>query len=55
LVSAIEHVFIADLDIQQEDGWLKLENANTVAINGLDGYATTNLIDRYEYARPKKA
>ena len=55
LVSAIEHVFIADQDIQQEDGWLKLENANTVAINGLDGYATTSLLDRYAYARPKKA
>ena len=55
LVSAIEHVFIADQDILQEDGWLKLENANTVAINGLDGYATTNLLDRYAYARPKKA
>lgn len=55
LVSAVEHVFIADQDILQEDGWLKLENANTVAINGLDGYATTSLLDRYAYARPKKA
>ena len=55
LVSSIEHVFVADLDIQQDDGWLKLENANTVAINGLDGYATTSLLDRYAYARPKKA
>ena len=55
LVSAVEHVFIADQDILQEDGWLKLENANTVAINGLDGYATTRLLDRYAYARPKKA
>ena len=54
LVSAIEHVFIADQDIQQQDGWLKLKNANTVAINGLDGYATTSLLDRYAYARPKK-
>jgi flavin reductase (DIM6/NTAB) family NADH-FMN oxidoreductase RutF len=55
LVSSIEHVFVADLDIQQDDGWLKLENANTVAINGLDGYATTKLLDRFAYARPKKA
>ena len=55
LVSSIEHVFVADLDIQQDDGWLKLENANTVAINGLDGYATTKLLDRFEYAKPKKA
>ena len=55
LVSGIELVFVADQNIQQEDGWLKLENANTVAINGLDGYATTKLLDRFEYARPKKA
>ena len=54
LVSGIEHVFIADQDIQQQDGWLKLENANTVTINGLDGYDTTSLLDRYAYARPKK-
>ncbi len=54
LVSSVEHVFIADQDIQQEDGWLKLENAETVTINGLDGYATTSLLDRYAYARPKK-
>lgn len=54
LVSAIEHVFIAHQDIQQEDGWLKLENAETVTINGLDGYAATSLIERYPYARPKK-
>ena len=54
LVSAVEHVFIADQDIQQEDGWLKLENANTVTINGLDSYATTSLLDRFAYARPKK-
>ena len=54
LVSSIEHIFIADQDIQQEDGWLKLENAETVTINGLDGYATTRLIERYPYARPKK-
>ncbi|MBL19966.1 MAG: flavin oxidoreductase [Flavobacteriaceae bacterium] len=55
LVSAVEHVFIADQDIQQEDGWLKLENANTVTINGLDSYATTSLLERFAYARPKKA
>ncbi len=55
LVSSVEHVFVADQDIQQEDGWLKLENAETVTINGLDGYATTSLLDRYAYARPKKS
>lgn len=55
LVSEIEHVYIADQDIQQADGWLKLQNAKTVTINGLDGYAKTTLMNRYPYARPKKA
>jgi flavin reductase (DIM6/NTAB) family NADH-FMN oxidoreductase RutF len=55
LVSSVEHVFVADQDIQQEDGWLKLENAETVTINGLDGYARTSLMHRYPYARPKKS
>lgn len=55
LVSEIEHVYVADQNIQQEDGWLKLQNANTVTINGLYGYAKTELIERFPYARPKKA
>lgn len=54
LVSEIEHLFI-DQNIQEEDGWLNLENAETVTINGLDGYAKPHLLDRFPYARPKKA
>ena len=53
LVSQIEHVYVANQEIQQEDGWLKLQNADTVTINGLDGYALPKLVDRFEYARPK--
>ena len=37
-----------------EDGWIQLDKAGTVTINGLDGYAKTSLLDRFEYARPKK-
>ena len=37
-----------------EDGWIRLDKAKTVTINGLDGYAETKLIDRFKYARPKK-
>jgi flavin reductase (DIM6/NTAB) family NADH-FMN oxidoreductase RutF len=54
MVSTIEHIFITDQNIHQKDGWLKLENAKTVAINGLDGYVSTKLLERYAYARPKK-
>lgn len=54
LVSQIEHLYVENKNILQEDGWLKLQNADTVTINGLDGYAKTTLLDRFSYARPKK-
>lgn len=52
LVSEIEHLYI-DSNIQEEDGWLNLQKADTVTINGLDGYAKSQLLDRFPYARPK--
>lgn len=51
LVSEIEHLYI-DSNIQEEDGWLNLQKADTVTINGLDGYAKPQLLDRFPYARP---
>lgn len=39
-------------DLIKEDGWIQLDQANTVAINGLDGYTLPQLISRFEYARP---
>ena len=38
----------------EEDGWLRLDKADSVSINGLDGYALPKLIERYKYAKPKK-
>lgn len=52
LVSEIEHLYI-DSNIQEKDGWLNLQKADTVTINGLDGYAKPQLLDRFPYARPK--
>ncbi|HKL35994.1 MAG TPA: flavin reductase [Salegentibacter sp.] len=51
VVGAIEHIYF-DEGIQAPDGWLRLDDAETVAINGLDGYALPNLLDRFHYARP---
>lgn len=51
IVATIESVFVAE-NILQDDGWLNLEKAETVAINGLDAYAKTVIIDRFKYARP---
>jgi len=50
-VASIESVYVAD-ELIQEDGWLNLDKANTVAINGLDGYTKPTLLDRFKYARP---
>ncbi|MBV6646700.1 MAG: flavin reductase [Cyclobacteriaceae bacterium] len=36
----------------EEDGYLDLANAESVTINGLDGYLAPQKIDRYTYARP---
>ncbi|APS39061.1 MULTISPECIES: flavin reductase family protein [unclassified Salegentibacter] len=51
LIGAIKHIYF-DESIQAPDGWLRLDDAETVAINGLDGYALPNLLDRFHYARP---
>ncbi|WP_299801100.1 flavin reductase [uncultured Maribacter sp.] len=51
IIGAIEHVYLPD-DILQNDGWLQLDKANTVAINGLDAYALPQLLTRFAYAQP---
>ena len=51
IIGAIEHVYLPD-DILQNDGWLQLDKAQTVAINGLDAYALPQLLARFAYAKP---
>ena len=53
VVGAIEGVYIADKMIL-EDGWVQLDLGDVVTINGLDGYALPQLIERFPYARPKE-
>lgn len=52
IIGSIRHLYF-DTELQSKDGFLKLDNANTVTVNGLDGYALPKLIDRFEYARPE--
>jgi flavin reductase (DIM6/NTAB) family NADH-FMN oxidoreductase RutF len=51
VIASIEHLFF-DENLQHEDGWLQLDKANVISINGLDGYCLPKLLDRFEYARP---
>lgn len=52
VIGEIEEVYIQS-NMLHEDGWLQLDKGNVVAINGLEGYAETKLLDRFPYARPK--
>ena len=53
VVGAIEHLFVQD-EMLLEDGWVQLDKGNIVTINGLDGYALPQLLERFPYARPKQ-
>lgn len=53
IVGEIEQLFVND-DLVEDDGFINLSKANVVAINGLDGYAATSLLERLDYQRPKK-
>ena len=50
IIASIEQLFF-DKKLSHEDGWLQIDKANVVALNGVDGYCLPKLIDRFEYAR----
>lgn len=51
IIASIENVFYNE-NLEHKDGWLQLDKAAVVAINGLDGYCLPTLLNRFEYARP---
>ena len=53
VVASIEELYVEGC-VLKEDGWIKLDDVGTVAINGLDAYMKTEFIERLDYARPKK-
>ena len=53
VIGAITNITIPE-DTLYEDGWVHLQKANGVAINGLDGYTSPQIIDRFTYAKPDK-
>lgn len=50
VIASIEKIFVED-ELLGEDYWIQLDKGNVVAINGLDGYSKTELIERLPYAR----
>ncbi len=51
VIGKISHVVLED-NILSSDGFLQLDKASSLCSNGTDAYYTTQLIDRYEYAKP---
>lgn len=53
VIGAIKEIFIPENTLAV-DGWIDLEKANGIAINGLDSYAIPSGVDRLSYAQPDK-
>jgi len=51
IIGAIEHIYVPE-NILKDDGWLRLDDAETIAINGLDTYAIPKFMARFQYAKP---
>lgn len=49
VICKITDIFLKD-GIQLEDGWVSLEKAGSVTINGLDAYGTAQIKERWSYA-----
>lgn len=54
IVAAVKHLYFEE-KMQDKDGYLNLEEAETVCINGLDGYALPAPLARFAYAKPNEA
>ncbi|NIJ44760.1 flavin reductase (DIM6/NTAB) family NADH-FMN oxidoreductase RutF [Wenyingzhuangia heitensis] len=53
MLGEIQKLYVQD-SLIHTDGFVDLAKGNVVAINGLDGYVKTELIERLPYQRPKK-
>lgn len=51
VIGTIERLYFPE-EIQDEDGFLRLDKAETVTAMGMDGYALPAFLDRMSYARP---
>jgi len=53
VIGAVEHIYLPE-DIIQKDGWVKLDEIDTIANIGIDGYALPQLLKRFGYAKPNE-
>ncbi len=53
VIGAVQAVWVEDA-LLEKDGFIALEKANIITSLGIDGYYTTQLVERYEYAKPDR-
>ena len=53
VIGAIEHILLPDNAVEN-DGFVNIERAGTVALSGLDSYHRSQSIGRLSYAKPDK-
>lgn len=53
IIGAIEHLYLPE-EVMHKDGWVQLDQMETMTSIGLDGYALPKLLNRLQYARPKE-
>jgi flavin reductase (DIM6/NTAB) family NADH-FMN oxidoreductase RutF len=53
VIGKLQSVLLNDT-LVQDDGFIQLQQAETVCSNGIDGYYQTSLLGRYSYAKPGK-
>ncbi len=51
VIGKLQHVKLEE-NILLPDGFLELDKVSSICSNGIDAYYSTQLIDRYEYAKP---
>jgi flavin reductase (DIM6/NTAB) family NADH-FMN oxidoreductase RutF len=54
VIGEVQHAYVPDTIIS-EDGFVALDKAGIICINGLDGYSKPSSTKRYTYAKPDKA
>jgi len=53
VIASIEKIYVNE-SMLNDDYWIQLDKGGVVSINGLDGYAKTELLERLPYARTNK-
>jgi len=53
VIASIEKIYVNE-SMLSDDYWIQLDKGGVVSINGLDGYAKTELLERLPYARLNK-